>query len=53
MYEGNLRPLFVKEGGEWVNLIRQNRHQEIDWSLKSLPFDHIRAFGTAFSEYLG
>lgn len=61
MYEGNLRPLFVKEGdpdkgfpySTWVNLIRAGRYREIDWTLKSLPWDLLRAYGTAFSLYLG
>jgi hypothetical protein len=52
MYEGNLRPLFVKEGGAWKNLIREGRYKEIDHSLRSLPLDLCRAFGTAFSQYL-
>lgn len=53
MYEGNIRPLFVIEGGKVVNLIRAGRHKEIDHSLRTLPFNLMRAFGAAFSEYLG
>ena len=53
MYEGNLRPLFVLENRGWVNLIREGRYREIDWTLKTLPLGHMRAYGLAFSEYLG
>ena len=53
MYEGNLRPLFVKEGGSWKNLIREGRYREIDHSLRTLPFDHMRAYGQAMEDYLG
>jgi len=52
-YEGNHRPLFKLEGGKFVNLIRKNRINEINWRLTTLPFELFDAYGKAFEEYLG
>jgi len=47
-YEGNLRPLLELKNGNWVNV-----GYEADWSLRSLEYQLFRAYGDAFSEYLG
>jgi hypothetical protein len=46
-FEGNLRPLFEWNGKEWINV-----GDKQDWSLKTMRFEILKAFGDAFSEYL-
>ena len=46
-YEGNLRPLREWNGKEWTNV-----GDKQDWSLKTMRFEILKAFGDAFSEYL-
>jgi hypothetical protein len=47
-YEENIRTLLELRDGKWVNV-----GYDADWTLKSLPYNLIRAYGDAFKEYLG
>lgn len=48
LYEGNLRPIFEWKDNDWKNVCGHE-----DWTLKSLRYELFKAYGDAFSEYLG